>query len=194
MGLTHGWRGPTLAAPPPCENASELFSVPVSSCGFVSMNNFRLFNPSESPRSVYRFLVVFCFELFLLGVDLKLGGVMASSSGDKEKTPPEDDHQNPKLKEGQITAGSRTREPTFVGSINTGRAFSHNLQGPIPPVLDLSSYPASVEALRVTNEFCDKYRALWMEVEILREENNRLRRMLENFLTPIMIAPPPPKE
>jgi hypothetical protein len=33
-----------------------------------------------------------------------------------------------------------------------------------------------------------------MEVEILQEENNRLRRMLENFLTPIMIAPPPSKE
>jgi hypothetical protein len=33
-----------------------------------------------------------------------------------------------------------------------------------------------------------------MEMEILQEQNNRLRRMLENFLTPIMIAPPPPKE
>jgi hypothetical protein len=32
------------------------------------------------------------------------------------------------------------------------------------------------------------------EVEILQEENSRLRRMLENFLAPIMIAPPPPKE
>ena len=119
---------------------------------------------------------------------------MASSSGDKEKTPLEDDHQDPELKGRQIAAGSRTREPTLVGSINTGRVFSHNLQGPIQPALDLSSYPASVEALRVTNEFCDKYRALRMEVEILREENNRLRRMLENFLTPNMIAPPPPKE
>jgi hypothetical protein len=137
---------------------------------------------------------MFCFELFLSGVDLKFGGAMASSSGDKGKTSPEDDHQNPKLKEGQITTGSRIREPTFVGSINTGRVFSHNLQGPIPPALDLRSYPASVEALRVTNELCDKYRALRMEVEILQEENNRLRRMLENFLTPIMIAPPPPKE
>jgi hypothetical protein len=29
-----------------------------------------------------------------------------------------------------------------------------------------------------------------MEVEILQEENNRLHRMLENFLTPIMITPP----
>jgi hypothetical protein len=33
---------------------------------------------------------VFCFELFLSGVDLKLGGVMASPSDDKEETPPED--------------------------------------------------------------------------------------------------------
>jgi hypothetical protein len=137
---------------------------------------------------------VFCFELFLSGVDLKFGGAMASSSNGKEETPPEDDNQNSNLMEGQITAGSRTREPTLVGSINTGRVFSHNLQGPIQPALDLSSYPTSVEALRVTNELCDKYRALRMEVEILREENNRLRRMLENFLTPIMIAPPQPKE
>jgi hypothetical protein len=41
---------------------------------------------------------VFCFELFLSGVDLKLGGVMASSSGDKEKTPPEDDTKDFRLK------------------------------------------------------------------------------------------------
>jgi hypothetical protein len=32
------------------------------------------------------------------------------------------------------------------------------------------------------------------EVEILQEENLRLRRMLELFLAPIMISPPPPKE
>jgi hypothetical protein len=68
------------------------------------------------------------------------------------------------------------------------------MQGPIPPVLDLSSYPVAEETLRFTNEFCDKYRVLRMELEILQEENNRLRKMLENFLTPIMIAPPPPKE
>jgi hypothetical protein len=126
---------------------------------------------------------------------------MASANNDKGKTPLEDGHQNPNLeeevenasanKEGQITAGSRTREPTFVGSINTGRAFSHNMQGPIPPVLDLSSCPAAEEALRVTDEFCDKYQVLRVEVEILQEENNRLHRMLKNFLTPIMITPPP---
>jgi hypothetical protein len=32
------------------------------------------------------------------------------------------------------------------------------------------------------------------EVEILQEENLRLRGMLELFLAPIMIAPPPLKE
>jgi hypothetical protein len=32
------------------------------------------------------------------------------------------------------------------------------------------------------------------EIEILQEENLGLRRMLELFLAPIMIAPPPPKE
>jgi hypothetical protein len=32
------------------------------------------------------------------------------------------------------------------------------------------------------------------EVEILQEENIRLRRMLDIFLVPVMISPPPPKE
>ena len=97
-------------------------------------------------------------------------------------------------KEGHIAAGSSAGKPTLVGSINTGRAFSHNMQGPIPPVLDLSSFPAAEEAIRVADEFCDKYRALRKEVDILREENNRLRKMLGNFLTPIVDTPPPPKE
>jgi hypothetical protein len=42
---------------------------------------------------------VFCFELFLSGVDLEIGGAMASSSDDKEKTPPEDDTKDFWLKE-----------------------------------------------------------------------------------------------
>jgi hypothetical protein len=52
---------------------------------------------------------------------------MASANNDKEKTPSEDDQQDPKLKEGQIDVGSRARKLTFVGSINTGCAFSHNM-------------------------------------------------------------------
>jgi hypothetical protein len=73
-----GGTGPPLAVPPRCESTPELISILVSSYDFILMYNFCLFNPpSESPRSVYRFLVVFCFELFLPEVDLKLGGVMA---------------------------------------------------------------------------------------------------------------------
>jgi hypothetical protein len=89
-----------------------------------------------------------------------------------------------------MAGGPRAREPTFVGSVNTVRAFSHNMQGPIPLITGLSSLPAAEEALRVTNEFCDKYRVLKREVEILQEENNRLCTMLEIFLAPIMIPPP----
>jgi hypothetical protein len=118
---------------------------------------------------------------------------MASASNDNGKKPLEEDLQDPKLKEGQMARRLRAREPTFVGSINAGRAFSHNMQGPIPPILDLSSFPTAEETLRVTDEFCAKYRFLKREVEILQEENSRLRRMLEIFLALVMIAPPPPK-
>jgi hypothetical protein len=84
-----------------------------------------------------------------------------------------------------MAGGSRAREPTFVGSIKAGRAFSHNMQGPIPPIPHLSSFPIAKETLRVTNEFCAKYRVLKREVEILQEENSRLRRMCN---TPLFVT------
>jgi hypothetical protein len=68
------------------------------------------------------------------------------------------------------------------------------MQGPIPPIPNLSFFPAAKKTHQITDEFCAKYRVLKREVEILQEENNRLRRMLEIFLAPVMIAPPPPKE
>jgi hypothetical protein len=119
---------------------------------------------------------------------------MASASDDKGKRPLEEDHQDPKLKEGQMAGGSRARDPTFVGSVNAGRAFSHNMQGPILRVLDLNFLPVIEEGLLVTDELCAQYQVLKREIEILQEENLRLCRMLELFLAPIMIAPPPPKE
>ena len=87
---------------------------------------------------------------------------------------------------------SRPSNSTFVGSINPQRAFSHNVQGVTPQIPDLRFFPAAAEALRTTNEFCDQYRILRAEVEILQDENNRLRRMLERFLTPIAVVPPSP--
>jgi hypothetical protein len=82
---------------------------------------------------------------------------MASSSDDKGKMPLEEDHQDPKLKEGQMTGGSSGKDPTFVGSMNAGRAFSHNMHGPTLPVLDLNFFPAVEEGLRVTDELCAQY-------------------------------------
>jgi hypothetical protein len=95
------------------------------------------------------------------------------------------------IKREQQAVGSKQ---ILVGSVNTRRSFSHNLQGPLPPAPSLNSFPALEEALRVTDEFCDQYRALRREVEILQEENNRLRRMLERFLTPIRVVPPSPSK
>jgi hypothetical protein len=119
---------------------------------------------------------------------------MASSSNDKERMPSEDDHQDLKLKEEQVAGGSRARDPTFVGAMNVGRAFSHNMQGPTLPVLDLNFLPVIKEGLMVTDELCAQYQVLEREIQILQEENLRLCRMLELFLAPIMIAPPPLKE
>ena len=134
---------------------------------------------------------------------------MVSNNNNKGKEPLEDETQDPKLKE-EVKSKDESvmkevkgmpsikgeqpavRKPTFVGSVNAQRAFSHNLQGAIPPIPDYSSFPAVTEVLRVTDEFCDQYRALRREVEILQEENLRLRRMLERFLTPIQVIPPPP--
>jgi hypothetical protein len=120
--------GPPLAAPPWCENTLELVSVLVSSCDIVLMYNFYLYNPLESPRSVYRFLVVFCFELFLLGVDFRFRSTMASLSNDKEKTPPEDDHQDFQLKEEVQSEDEEedqsSRPSTMIASI--GVVTSHD--------------------------------------------------------------------
>jgi hypothetical protein len=118
---------------------------------------------------------------------------MASSSDDKGKRPREDDHQDHKLKEEQEAGRSRGRNPTFVGSMNVGCAFSHNMQGPILHVLDLNSMPVIKEGMLVTDDLCAQYRVLEREIEILQEENLRLHRMLEYFINPRMV-PPPPKE
>jgi hypothetical protein len=112
---------------------------------------------------------------------------MASSSDDKGKKPMEEDHQDLKLKEEQVAGGSRARDPNFVGSMNAGGAFSHNMQVPTLPVLDLNFLPVIKEGLLVTDELCAQYRVLEREIQILQEENLRLRRMLELFLAPIMM-------
>jgi hypothetical protein len=115
---------------------------------------------------------------------------MASSSDDKGKRPREED---PKLKEEQEARKSRARNSTFVGSMNVGCAFSHDMRGPTFPVLDLNFMPIIKEGMLVTDELCAQYRILEREIQILQEENLRLRRMVEYFINP-RVVPPPPKE
>jgi hypothetical protein len=57
---------------------------------------------------------VFCFELFLSGVDLKLGGAMASSSDDKGKRPWEFVHLGQKWKEEQGSGRARPKIPLLL--------------------------------------------------------------------------------
>ncbi|KAK1606700.1 hypothetical protein QYE76_030373 [Lolium multiflorum] len=65
------------------------------------------------------------------------------------------------------------------------------IKGALPPALDLDSFPCVEEAIRVADEFCDQYHALRREVEILQEENQRLRRMLEYYSNPSTRPSPP---
>jgi hypothetical protein len=132
--------------------------------------------------------------MFLSGVVLSSRRIMDPSSDNKGKKPMEEDHQDLKLKEEHVAGGSRARDPTFVGSMNAGRAFSHNIQGPTLPILDLNFMPVIKEGLLVTDELCAQYQVLEREIQILQEENLRLRRMLELLLRPRMILPPLPKE
>jgi hypothetical protein len=67
------------------------------------------------------------------------------------------------------------------------------MQGPTFLVLDLNFMPIIKEGMLVIDELCAQYHVLEREIQILQEENLRLRRMLEYFNNPRMI-PPPPKE
>jgi hypothetical protein len=78
--------GLLLAAPPGGEVASKLVSIPVSSCVFVLLLNFHLYNPLDFPRPVYHFLIMFCFDLYLLGAVLSSRAAMSSSSSSKENS------------------------------------------------------------------------------------------------------------
>jgi prefoldin subunit 5 len=53
--------------------------------------------------------------------------------------------------------------------------------------------PIIKEGMLVTDELCAQYQVLEREIQILQGENLRLRRMLEYFINPRVI-PPPPKE
>jgi hypothetical protein len=100
---------------------------------------------------------------------------MASSNDDKGKRPREDDCQDPEWKKEQETGRLRPRNPAFEGPTKARRIFSHDMQGLTLHTLDLNSMPVIKEGMLVTGEFCAQYRVLEKEIEMLQEENLRLR-------------------
>ena len=66
---------------------------------------------------------------------------------DMDESVKEEVKETSSAKKGQPSAGPRAGKTTFVGSVNTQRAFSHNLHGSTSPVSDFGPYPAVTEAL-----------------------------------------------
>jgi hypothetical protein len=83
----------------------------------------------QSTRGLYIvFSSYFCFELFLSGVDLSFESTMASSSDDKEKAPPKDNHQDLQPKEEVESEAEEedqsSRPSTMIASV--GVVTSHD--------------------------------------------------------------------
>jgi hypothetical protein len=118
---------------------------------------------------------------------------MSSSSNDKGKRPSDIAQLRQKWKEEQGSGRARPKNPAWEVPTKARHIFSHDLQGPTHHVLDLDSVPVIEHGMLVTFEFCTYYEALKREVNMLQEENLRLRRMQEYFINPRLL-PIPPKE
>ena len=181
------------------EGSSEPLSDSVSSCAFPFTRYFLLHICPDLPRSVSCVFVVFVFELFLPGAmssqnsceedyamrrrrelerdvnqwdaaDWTTEDGIAARRADMDRSVEKEIKAAQRHNQGgHATRGAGPSNPTFVGSVNLQRAFSHNMQGAIPAVPDLSDFPKATEAIRVTDKFCEQYRVLRMEVEILQE-------------------------
>jgi hypothetical protein len=116
------WPCHPVVCPPRSLFLSRFPPVPLFRCLI-----FTYITPQIAQGLYIMFSLCFCFYLFLSGVVLSFRGIMSSASSDKEKTLSKDDRQDPRFKEGHTAVGSRAREPTFVGSINTCCTFSHNM-------------------------------------------------------------------
>ena len=77
------------------------------------------------------------------------------------------------------TRNPRAGNPTFVGSINPQRAYSHDVPGTVPQQQDPHIAPLLAEAHRVTDQFCEQFCCLKAEVAILEADNLELRRHLQ---------------
>ena len=93
------------------------------------------------------------------------------------------------------TRGASSSNPILVGFINPHYDISLNLSGAAPPLGTPYVSPTISEAHRITDQFYEDFRVLKAKVAILEAENNALRHMVENLMTPTRVVfPSPPKE
>ena len=94
-----------------------------------------------------------------------------------------------------LARGASSSNSSLVGFIHPHYDISLNLSGTAPPQETPYVSPTISEAHRITDQFCEDFRVLKAKVAILEAENDALRHMVENLMTPTRVVPPtPPKK
>ena len=71
--------------------------------------------------------------------------------------------------------------PIMVGSVQPQYDLSLNLSGPSTSLEDQRMLSTISEAYRITNQLCEDFRVLKVQVEILEAENQTLRRIIKDL-------------
>ena len=71
--------------------------------------------------------------------------------------------------------------PITVGFVQPQYDLSLKLSGTTPPTGSLQVPSTVSEAYRITNQFCEDFRVLKAQVEILERENLALRRVIKDL-------------
>ena len=82
---------------------------------------------------------------------------------------------------GPSTQGGRSSNPIMVGSVQPYYDLSLNLSGMAPAPEDQRTISTISEAYRITNQLCEDFRVLKVQVEILEKENQTLRRVIKDL-------------
>src|SRR4051812_12076508 len=82
---------------------------------------------------------------------------------------------------GPSTQGGRSSYPIMVGSVQPHYDLSLNLSGTAPSPEDQRMTSTISEAYRITNQLCENFRVLKVQVEILEDENQALQRIMRNL-------------
>ena len=79
------------------------------------------------------------------------------------------------------TRGASSNNPILVGFVNPQHDLSLNLSGTSPSLEDQRITSTISEAYRITNQLCKDFRVLKVQVEILEDENQTLRRIIRDL-------------